>query len=288
MIRVKTTAIVLGLLTMAAATGQVRDSGAVASKPVSRTVDLPGEFQPYQSVSIHARVSGYVEKVAVDRGSTVKRGDVLVELSAPEMAARIAEAESKILETESERAQAEAQAAGAQSTYERLRKAAQTPGAVAENEIVQVEQQVKSLQALAEARRRAGATAEQNLKALREMQEYLKVTAPFDGTITERLVHPGALAGPETAMLQLEQVSRLRLIVALPEQYAGELVNGARVAFRVPAYPERTFSGTVARSAHALDSATRTMPVEVDVANADGKLLPGMYPTVQWPVKSHR
>jgi RND family efflux transporter MFP subunit len=78
----------------------------------------------------------------------------------------------------------------------------------------------------------------------------------------------------------------LRLVVSVPEEYAGGLAQGAAVPFHVPAHPERSYSGTVARSAHALDPKTRTMPVELEVSNRDGSLAPGMYPTVKWPVRS--
>ena len=88
----------------------------MVSKPLSRTVELPGEFLPFLSVSLHAKVPGYVERVLVDRGSVVKQGQLLVELSAPEMTAQIAEAESKVQAAESDRLQAEAQLAAAQST----------------------------------------------------------------------------------------------------------------------------------------------------------------------------
>ena len=116
------------------------------------------------------------------------------------------------------------------------------------------------------------------------------ITAPFDGVITERLVHPGALVGPgaDPVLLVLEQLSHLRLVAAVPEEDIGGIVNGARVEFKVPAYPDRMFWGTVARPAHALDAKTRTMPVELDVANRDGALSPGMYPTVKWPVRRAR
>ena len=127
---------------------QTGDLAPVVAKPVSRTIDLPGEIAPFLSVSLHARVPGYVERVLVDRGSVVKQGDLLVELSAPEMAARIAEAESKCRRPNADRLQAEAQLAAAQSTYERLKKAAETPGAIAGNELVQAEKQVEAAQAL--------------------------------------------------------------------------------------------------------------------------------------------
>src|SRR5271157_4903575 len=120
----------------------------VVSKPISRTVELPGEFQPFQSVSIHAKVRGYVDQVLVDRGSLVRQGQLLAELTAPEMKAQIAEAESKVKAAESERLQAEAQRAAALATYDRLKKAAETPAAVSGNELTQAQKQVEALEAL--------------------------------------------------------------------------------------------------------------------------------------------
>lgn len=262
----------------------------VIAKAVSRTVELPGEFQPFLSASLQARVPGYVERVLVDRGSVVKEGQLLAELSAPEMTAQIAEAESKIQASESDRLQAEAQLAALQSTYERLRKAAETPGAIAENELVQMQKQMEAGQALIQSRRQVSRAAEASLQALKQLQSYLRIAAPFEGVITDRLVHPGALVGPgaDTPLLVLQQISKLRLVVAVPEEYAGAIAQGARVEFHVPAFPERAYSGNVARSAHALDPKTRTMAVELDVMNGDGSLSPGMYPAVKWPIRRSR
>ncbi len=261
---------------------------AVISRPVSRTVDLPGEFEPYLSVSLHARVPGYVERVLVDRGSAVKEGQALIELSAPEMTARIAEAAAKAQSAESDRAQAEARLTGARSTYDRLRKASQTPGAIAGNELVQAEQEVQAAEALSRSRAQAVTAAQASQRALEELETYLRITVPFDGVVTERLVHPGALVGPgsDTALLTVQQISRLRLVVSVPEEYSGDISAGAKVTFHVSAFPGKAFTGAVARSAHALDRSSRTLPVELDVANSDGALAPGMYPRVSWPVRS--
>jgi RND family efflux transporter MFP subunit len=262
----------------------------VVSKLLSRTGELPGEFQPFLMVSIHARVAGYVEKVLVDRGSAVKQGQLLAELSAPEMAAKIAEAESRVHAAESDRLQAEAQLAGAESSWEKLKKAAETPGVISGNELTLAEKQVEAVRALVNARRQAVGAAEAAGRALGVMQDYLKISAPFDGVVTERLVHPGALVGPgaDPVLLVIQQVAHLRLTVAVPEQDVGGIVAGARVEFKVPAFPERTYAGTVAREAHSLDLKTRTMPVELDVLNHDGSLSPGMYPSVKWPIRRTR
>jgi membrane fusion protein, multidrug efflux system len=252
--------------------------------------DLPGEFLPFLSVSLHAKVPGYVERILVDRGSRIENGQLLAELSAPEMAARIAEAESKVQAIESDRLQAEAQLAAAQSTYDQLKKAAETPGAIAGNELIQTGKQVEAAQALVRSREQAKHAAEAAVKIESELQSYLRITAPFDGVVTERLVHPGALVGPgaNPVLLTIQQISKLRLVVAVPEEYVGGITEGTKLTFQVPAYPERTYSGTLARVAHALDKGTRTMAVELDVVNRDGSLAPGMYPTVKWPVRRSR
>jgi membrane fusion protein (multidrug efflux system) len=260
----------------------------VVSKAVSRMIDLPAEIQPYLNVTLHSRVTGFVDNVLVDRGSLVKQGDLLVELSAPEMKAQIAEAESKLQAGEAEHVQAEAQLAGAQSTLERMREAAKTPGAIAGNELVLAEKQVDADKALANSRQQASRAAQAAVDALKTIESYLKITAPFEGIVTDRLVHPGALVGPNgnSPLLVLQQVSKLRVIVSVPEENVGAIARGANVSFRVPAYPERTFSGTVARIPRALDPKTRSMAVELDVVNRDQSLAPGMYPTVSWPIRN--
>jgi membrane fusion protein (multidrug efflux system) len=263
---------------------------AVVSRPLSRTIDLPGEFQPFQMVEIHAKMRGYVERVLVDRGSTVKRGELLAELAAPEMKAQIAEAESKMQSAESDRAQAEAQLAAVRSTWDRLKKASETPGAIAGNELTQAEGQVEAARAVVQSKMQVNVAAQAAVRAQKDLEAYLRITAPFDGVVTDRLVHPGALVGPgsDPVLLVIQEMSHLRLVVAVPEENAGGIVRGTKVGFRVPAYPDRTYTGAIARISHALDPRSRTMAVELDIFNRDGSLSPGMYPAVKWPVRGSR
>ena len=272
------------LLLSVGANAQTIELVPVVQKPVSRTILLPGELEPFMKVALQARVPGFVERVLVDRGSVVRQGDLLIELSAPEMDARISEAESKMQSNDSERVQIDAQRSSAQSTLDRLKKAAETPGAVAGNEIVIIQKQVDAFDALIRSKQQTSGSLAASVKSLKDLKSYLRITAPFDGIITERMIHPGALAG-SGSMLMLEQHSRLRLVVAVPEEDVSGLVKGAKVEFKVPAYPERTFAGTVARTGRVLDVKTRTMPVELDVVNGDAALSPGMFPAVKWPVK---
>jgi RND family efflux transporter MFP subunit len=125
-----------------------------------------------------------------------------------------------------------------------------------------------------------------SVETIKENVKYLKITAPFDGIVTERDVHPGALVGPgRERLVRIEQVSRLRLIVAVPESESGSITPRASISFTVPAHPGQTFRGTIARVPRSLDQKTRTMAVEADVVNTGGKLAPGMYAEVAWPVR---
>jgi RND family efflux transporter MFP subunit len=209
-------------------------------------------------------------------------------LEAPEMLAQIVEAQSKVLALGLQRAEAEAKLAAAQGTYERLKAASATPGVVAENDVVLAQKTAEAAQSLVRSYESSIKAAQAQVQAVEDLGQYLQITAPFDGIITERNVHPGALVGPGAGsmpLLRLHQVSRLRLVVAVPEALVGGIVKGARVTFTVPAFPGEQFSGTVSLLAHDLDAKTRSMAVELDVRNPDLRLAAGMYPELQWPVR---
>jgi RND family efflux transporter MFP subunit len=204
------------------------------------------------------------------------------------MASQTSAAEAGLHQAEGDLSQAQAQAAAVTSTYDKLAEAAKTPGAVAGNELIQAQKQKEAADALIASRKGAVKAAEDHLKATAEMQAYLRIVAPFDGIITDRLVHPGMMVsiGGQSPLLKLQQISHLRLIVPVPESYVASVARGKSVTFHVPARPSKTFAGTIARIPHALDPQSRSMMVELDVPNSDGVLAPGMYPTVEWPVAS--
>jgi RND family efflux transporter MFP subunit len=234
----------------------------VVSRPLDTTTHLEGELTAFESVALYARTPGFVSAVPVDRGTRVKKGQLLVHIVAPEVGAQRAEAQAKLLAD--------------QSTAQRLESAAKTPGAVSQNELE-----------LAQAALHAD---EARVASISALEQYLTVTAPFDGIITERNVHPGALVGPQgagstTPMLKLEEVSKLRLTVPVPESLAGAIAEGTPAPFFVRAYPGTAFTGTVARVARSVDARTRSMPVELDVDNSDGRLAPGMFADVKWRIK---
>jgi RND family efflux transporter MFP subunit len=262
----------------------------VVERPVDVALDMPGQLDPYEGVAIYPRVPGFVKTIRVDRGSRVRAGALLAELDAPELASERAEAQSKVQSAEAQLNAAQAKADADASTYEKLRTASATPGVVAGNDLVLAQKALEADRSQVAAAREAVEAARQALKSTSDLESYLRITAPFDGVVTERNVHPGALVGPAGAgaaapMLRLVTTDRLRLVVPVPEAYVAGISSGAAVPFSVPAFPGRTFSGTVARLAHAIDAKTRTMAVELDVANPDGTLTPGTFCTIRWPIR---
>ncbi|MBF6571497.1 MAG: efflux RND transporter periplasmic adaptor subunit [Candidatus Binataceae bacterium] len=236
----------------------------VVSQKLEATERLPAELAPWEQVAIYPKVQGFVEAIPVDRGSIVRRGQLLVRLSAPELGAQTAQARATL--------------SGDKATYERLRVASRTPGAVSTNELELAQALFKADQAKA--------------NSLETLASYLVGVAPFDGIITERNVHPGALVGPPSEplqsavpMLRIEQVSHLRLIVPVPEADASAVAEGTKVEFQVSAWPGRYFTGTISRVSHWVDAKTRTMAVEADVFQATPVLDPGMFAEVMWPLR---
>lgn len=259
---------------------------SVVSQPLDRRVSLPGDLVAFQDVEIRSRTAGFVEAISVDRGSVVKKGGLLVRLVAPELAAQRSEAEAKARSAAAQRLEAEAKLASEEATYLRLKNASATPGVVAGNDLEIAQRTVEQDRARVDLWKQNEQGARDAARAAQDVQAYLRITAPFDGVITERNVHVGSMVAPSSApMLRLQQVSTLRLVVAVPENAISSLQPGERIGFSVPAYPGQAFSGTLARAARAVDLKTRTMPVEMDVPNADGRLAPGMFASVAWNVR---
>jgi membrane fusion protein, multidrug efflux system len=263
----------------------------VVSKKLAIAVRLPGELQPYEVVAVFPKVTGFVDSISVDRGSVVKAGQLMARLVAPEIAAQRAEAQSKLQGAEAQRAESAAKLASDDNTYQRLKAASATPGVVAQNDLEVAQRAVDGDRARLASARESVEAAKAALKSITEIEGYLQVRAPFDGVVTERNVHPGALVGPASGsdtnvpLLRVEQTARLRLVVPVPEKYVAGMTEGAKVEFTVPAFPNQTFSGAIARIAHSVDTKTRTMPVELDVSNTGRRLASGMFPEVLWPVR---
>jgi membrane fusion protein, multidrug efflux system len=262
----------------------------VVSQKLDITVRLPGELQPYEVVAIYPKVTGFVKWIGVDRGSHVSDGELIARLEAPELVSQRAEAQAKLQSAEAQRIGAEAKLAADESTYQRLKAAAVTPGVVSGNELEVAQKTAEAGRARVGALGESVEAAKAALRSVEEIERYLRLTAPFPGVVTERNVHPGALVGPSMTvpMLRIETRVRLRLVVPVPETFVAGIPEGTKVSFTVPAFPGEVFSGRVARIAHSVDVKTRTMPVELDVMNPSGRLEPGMFPEVLWPVRRPR
>ena len=242
-------------------------------RKISGNVQLPGVMQPFQFVQLFPKVSGFVKSVSVDRGSVVRKGQLLIILEAPEVEQQVAQAKLKFT-------QAEATYITSKDRYRRLLETSKTPGTISPYDLDAAASKMQGDSATAQ-----GEYA--NFKAQETMKSYLTVTAPFDGVITERNVHPGALAGPGTQnakpMLVLQELSMLRLVVDVPEQYAAQVKDGDEVKYKTNALPGQDFTGKVSRSSQSLNSNYRSETLEIDVKNTDNKFKPGMYAEVVLP-----
>jgi len=270
---------------------QTIDVVHVVQQPIDVVLAMPGQLDPYETVAVYPKVTGFVKSIRVDRGSRVRTGQLMAELEAPELVAQRSEAQSKLQAAEAQLSVAQSKADADASTYERLMAASATPGVVAGNDLVLAQKAVEADQHQIAAAQQTAEAARQALQSITQMEGYLRVTAPFDGVVTERNVHRGTLVGPNsgpaatTPMVRVEHNDRLRLVVPVPEAYIAGVTPGVVMPFTVPAYPDRTFSGTVARIAQAVDVKTRTMAVELDVMNRDERLAPGTFCQVRWRVR---
>jgi len=261
----------------------VRAATVRASAPV-RSVTWPGTTEAFAQANIFARASGYISKREVDIGSRVKAGDLLVEITAPELEHQIAQAQSTLAQMQAALEQAKANRDLAQVTWDR------------DNPLVQkgwvTPQQGDTDRLNLQARIAAVGVAEANIKAqisqiqvLQQQKIYQSVGAPFDGTITQRNVDIGSLVQADattgTFLFTLMQSNVLRIQLYVPQDEAFGLEPGVEAVVRVPELPNRTFPGKVTRIAEALQPGTRTLLTEIDVPNPDGTLTPGVYCNVE-------
>jgi RND family efflux transporter MFP subunit len=263
----------------------------VASRKLQTTVSLPAQLIPYETVDIFPKVTGFVDTITVDRGSRVRQGQLLVRLKAPELSSQRSQAEASVRAAQSQLAAAQAKLASDNGTYLHMLNAAKTPGVLAENDVAVAEQTVAADKGNVQAAEQNVAAAQDAVRVVSQTEAYLNITAPFDGVVTTRNLHPGALIGPASGqvgaqpILQIVNNRRLRLVVPVPESQVGDMSLGEQVSFTVPAYPGQTLKAPIKRISRQVDEKSRTMPVELDVQNAEGKLSPGSYTTVSWPVR---
>lgn len=261
-----------------AAPAEAHYSLAVAEQqPVRQVYKLPAQLAAYQEVSIFPKVNGYVKTVSVDIGSHVGAGQLLMVLEDPELEQAAAQAKEKY-------SQSMSSYTISSENYQRLKQAAQTPGAISPMDLATARSKTEADSALTNAEKAAW---QQQLVML----DYLRVTAPFKGIITQRNVHPGALVSAETRdnkpMLELKEVNHLRLQVSIPESMAGTLRGDDTISFFLSSFPGKRFVGHIARKAMNINQQYRSEPVELDIFNPDEKLAPGMYADVLFDSKGN-
>ncbi len=243
---------------------------AVQQTGLSSIIKLPGQLAAYQEVSIFPKVNGYVKDVKVDIGSQVKKGQLLMTLEAPEL-------EQSTMQAKEKYARTRADLSIDREHYNRLLEASQTPGAISPLDLSFVKSKLESDSAVSNA-------AKSNWQMQQTMEAYLVVTAPFSGVITERNVHPGALVSAESKdskpMLELKEISHLRLEVDIPENLSGTMKTGDTISFFTSAFPGKKITGHISRISMNVNAQFRSERVEADVMNADELLTPGMYADV--------
>ena len=266
------------------------DVTIVKSQKLAATISLPAELVPYEAVDLYAKETGFVKSIKVDRGSRVKQGELIAELEAPELLAQRAQANAAYQGAEAQLAAGQAKLAADQATYQHMSAASKTPGVVAGNDLDIAQRTAQSDEANVGALQMTAEAGQESLKAVTQLESYLEITAPFDGQVTTRYVHPGALVGPAggtgttTPIVRIETLTRHRLVVPVPENDAAGVPDKTLVSFTVPSFPGRTFKAPVARNSHGVDTKTRTMPVELDVSDPHMELVPGTFCEVAWPL----
>ncbi|MDQ2835420.1 MAG: efflux RND transporter periplasmic adaptor subunit [Acidobacteriota bacterium] len=265
---------------------------------LSSTLTVAGEFQPYQEVDLHAKVSGYIRRINVDIGDRVKTGAVLAVLEVPELNAQVAASKAVIQHSQSEIARAQSEVSLAQAdhaavhaAYTRLEEAAKRrPGLIAEQELddarakdQNAEAKVSASKSAVEATQEQLAVSKADNQRVQSMQDYSIVTAPFNGVVTVRYADVGSLIQAGTAsdtqsmpVVKLAQSDVLRLRMPVPEEYVRYIHTGGDIQITVKATGKKLL-GKVVRFSRELNTSTRTMMVEVDVPNPDLTLTSGMY-----------
>lgn len=241
---------------------------ALKKGKVEKQTSLPGELLAFEHVEIHPKVTGYIKQLKVDIGSVVKRGQILAVIDAPEIQSRLGEANGKFLSSK-------AKFQTSLDTYNRIMYAAKTEGVVAPSELEHARNQMLADSADYNAARYSAASFQQ-------VGNYLAVTAPFNGIITRRNVNEGSYVGIASAdpILVIEDNSRLRLRVAMPEALTGVLLKDNKVKFSARSNPNQLFDATLMRKAGSIDAATRTEIWEFEVQNENGNLKPGSFTNV--------
>jgi RND family efflux transporter MFP subunit len=280
-------AIVYGILSRNAAEHHLTDTtnaGAVLTVNVvhptitgtASEIALPGNTQAYNDTPIYARTSGYLKQWFADIGAHVAKGQLIAIIETPEVDQQLQVAAANLKS-------AQADLGLANTTSERYQNLLKSDSVSKQETDVAI--------GGAAAKQAAVDAAEANVRRLQQLQSFERVYAPFAGVVTVRNTDIGALIDAGSAsgtapkeLFRIASIDRLRVFVAVPETYAPAIRDGAVATLTLDEYPGQQFPGTIARNSNAIDPASRTLNVEVDVNNPDGKLLPGAYAFVHFKI----
>ena len=256
-------------------------------KDLTRTITLAGTLVAFSEATLYGKVAGYVKSIHVDKGDTVRRGQTLALLEAPEMVKEVDQAEASFREARARLDRAKAEANLQAATYKRYGEVhAKDPDAISNQELDEFRSRSEVADAevkLAEARVE---TARANHARLVVLNEYASINSPFSGVVTARYVDPGALIQAATSSTQgqpivtVQDLDTIRVYVSVPEIDVPFVHIGTPASLTTAAYPGKVFKAAVTRFTEALDPSTRTMKTEIDVRNPQHILRPGMYADV--------
>jgi len=272
---------------------------------ITSGLDIASEFLPFQEIDVYAKESGYIKELHIDWGTHVRKGQLLAVLEIPELQEQLQGDQAAVTRSEQDLERAHEELARAQSaysvahvTYKRMADVQKTRPELISQEDIDVAQG-KDLEASASvsaakdsvaAAEAALASAKASLAKDNALYGYSRMTAPFDGVVTKMYAYTGALlpAGTssnigESALCRLSQNDVLRLVIPVPEHYAGDIHMGQEISVKVSAL-KKSFTGKVIRYSDQIDLSTRTMHTEVQVPNPNYEIIPGMYADIQLPL----
>jgi len=239
-----------------------------------QVVNLTGYLEPFERVVLPARVEGYLKRIRVDLGDRVRSGAVIAEVDAPELAARLRAAQADLALARARLAQAESVRRARARIAARLRE---KRGTVAAEEVTRADDRLAAATAEVAVRQAEVEVAQARLENARARLAFSRVRAPFDGIVSRRLLHTGALVTSATGIVELVRVDRLRLVVEVPQRIAPYLRPGNPVIVRFQALPGQVFSARLSRLSAVISEGKRR--AEAELARAPG-LVPGMAATV--------
>jgi RND family efflux transporter MFP subunit len=245
----------------------------LAHGDVEQSLILPGNIQPYYKAAIYARVNGYLKSWNKDIGAQVKAGEVLASIEAPDLDQQLAQAKTNL--------------ASAKANYDIAAITAGRYGTLVKKQAI-AQQTFDQATADAAAKKAVMDANEANVDQLETMQSFKQIVAPFDGVVTLRntdigaLINAGSAAGQE--LFEVSDLHRVRIYVQVPQAFSADLRPGLKATFQMPQYPGQKFDATLVTTSNAMNAMSRSMLVELQADNTDGKLFGGTYARVDFKI----